>query len=156
MPPAIPALQREHETHVEPQFKPFDGTPTAPGSSRLPVEGASITPIRPVPTPNRAQSRSQATFQPRIPVITGEAIYRGAMPVDGVISGQLGATGSTITIKQRPRNGAAISEPELDGEIIFKDMLRINGHVAGKVCSGQGTLIVDSSAQVDASIEVAV
>jgi cytoskeletal protein CcmA (bactofilin family) len=35
-------------------------------------------------------------------------------------------------------------------------MLRINGHVAGKISSGEGTLIVDGSAQVDASIEVAV
>ncbi|MFS8085765.1 MAG: bactofilin family protein [Acidobacteriota bacterium] len=46
--------------------------------------------------------------------------------------------------------------PELNGEISFKDMLRVNGHIAGKVFSFKGTLIVDGSARVDASIDVAV
>jgi cytoskeletal protein CcmA (bactofilin family) len=35
-------------------------------------------------------------------------------------------------------------------------MLRINGHVAGKISSNNGTLIVDGSARVDASIDVGV
>jgi len=89
-------------------------------------------------------------------VITGEASYRGSMPVEGVISGQMNATGSALTIKQRPRNGRVESVPELDGDIIFKDMLRVNGHVAGTISSEKGTLIVDASARVDAVIDVAV
>ncbi len=96
-----------------------------------------------------------ANFQARVPVITGEAIYRGSMPVDGTISGQLGA-GSTLTVKQRPRGGPTESVPELDGELSFKDMLRVNGYIAGKVRSQNGTLIVDLSARVDADIEVGV
>jgi cytoskeletal protein CcmA (bactofilin family) len=152
MPPAIPALQREPETHVEPQFNHFDTAKTAARPS--PAESASVTPIRPVPVNSLAQPRKSAAFRPRIPPITGEALYRGTMPVDGIITGQLGAAGSTMSVKQRPRNGD--SEPELDGEIIFKDMLRINGHVAGKISSTQGTLIVDGSARVDASIDVAI
>jgi cytoskeletal protein CcmA (bactofilin family) len=44
----------------------------------------------------------------------------------------------------------------LNGELSFKDMLRIQGHVAGKISSGNGTLIVDASARVEAQIEVAV
>jgi cytoskeletal protein CcmA (bactofilin family) len=97
-------------------------------------------------------------FQARTPVITGEATYRGLVPVDGLISGQIGASGGALTIKQRTRNGPAVSAllPELDGEICFKDMLRVNGHVAGKVLSQKGTLIIDSAAQVDADIEVAI
>lgn len=95
-------------------------------------------------------------FHARNPVITGEATYRGYMPVEGVISGQLSATGGALTIKQRPRNGRVESVPELDGEIMFKDMLRVNGHVAGSISSEKGTLIVDASARVDASIDVAV
>ena len=93
-----------------------------------------------------------------MPVITGEATYRGVMPVDGSISGQLGAGGNALTIKQRARNGSFGSEsvPELNGEICFKDMLRVNGHIAGKVLSQKGTLIIDSAAQVDAQVEVAV
>jgi cytoskeletal protein CcmA (bactofilin family) len=35
-------------------------------------------------------------------------------------------------------------------------MLRVNGHIAGKVTSEKGTLIIDPSAQVDGDIEVGV
>lgn len=78
------------------------------------------------------------------------------MPVDGIITGQLGAAGSVMTIKQRPKNGAPDDTPELNGELGFKDMLRINGHVAGKIFSFKGTLIVDGSARVEAQIDVGV
>src|SRR6185369_10025383 len=101
-----------------------------------------------------AQPRKTASFQPRVPVITGEATYRGTVAVEGTICGQLGAAASTLTIKQRPGNGS--SAPELDGELSFKDLLRINGHVAGKVFSYKGTLIVDTSAKVEAEINVGI
>jgi cytoskeletal protein CcmA (bactofilin family) len=86
-------------------------------------------------------------------VIIGEATYRGYMPVDGVISGQLTASGGGLTIKQRVRSD---SEPELDGELSFKDLLRVNGHIRGKVQSERGTLIIADAARVDAQIEVGV
>jgi cytoskeletal protein CcmA (bactofilin family) len=113
----------------------------------------TMAPTMPVARPRRDNS---SNFQARVPVITGEATFRGLMPVDGIISGQLGANGSALTIKQRPRSGPAESEPELTGEISFKDMLRINGHIAGKVTSERGTLIVDPSALVDGDIDVGV
>ena len=112
--------------------------------------------------PNVAQPLSQSSrqnslvFQPRVPVLQGEATYRGWLTVDGTISGQLGVNSNSVTIKQRPKNGFVESVPELNGEISFKDMLRVNGHIAGRVFSAKGTLIVDASARVDASIEVAV
>jgi cytoskeletal protein CcmA (bactofilin family) len=92
-------------------------------------------------------------FQARTPVITGEATYRGHLPIDGVISGQLTSNGGAMTVKQRVR---ADSEPELDGEISFKDMLRINGHIGGTITSERGTLIIDEAATVDAQIDVGV
>jgi cytoskeletal protein CcmA (bactofilin family) len=104
----------------------------------------------------RPRRDNGANFQARVPVITGEAVYRGSMPVDGTISGQLGAAGSSLTVKQRPRSGPVGSVPELTGELSFKDMLRVNGHIAGKVTSASGTLIVDPSARVDADVEVGV
>jgi cytoskeletal protein CcmA (bactofilin family) len=104
----------------------------------------------------RPRRDNSSNFQARVPVITGEATYRGLIPVDGIISGQLGANGSVLAIKQRPRSGPAESGPELNGEIRFKDMLRVNGHIAGKVTSEKGTLIVDPSALVDGDIEVGV
>jgi cytoskeletal protein CcmA (bactofilin family) len=106
-----------------------------------------------VARPRRDQG---AIFQARVPVITGEAVFRGLMPVDGVISGQLGASSSGLTIKQRPRSGPSECVPELNGEITFKDMLRVNGHIAGKVSSEKGTLIVDPSAVVDGDITAGV
>jgi cytoskeletal protein CcmA (bactofilin family) len=112
-----------------------------------------MAPTMPVARPRRDNS---SNFQARVPVIIGEATYCGLIPVDGIISGQLGTNGSALAIKQRPRSGAAESGPELNGEIRFKDMLRVNGHIAGKVTSEKGTLIVDSSALVDGDIDAGV
>jgi len=125
---------------------------------RLPnvIAGGDRTNLRSIPAHAPTPAHPSSVFQPRSPVITGEAHYKGTMPVDGIISGQLHAQGGTMVIKQRPRNVRLESVPELDGEISFKDMLRINGHVAGKVFSAKGTLIVAESATVDAFIDVGV
>jgi cytoskeletal protein CcmA (bactofilin family) len=168
MPPAKAALKLE-PTNITPASEDALRIAPAPASQsklpqRLPNALAGTdhakSPVRPAGLPigmptNRPRRDNGANFQARVPVITGEAIYRGSMPVDGTISGQLGA-GSTLTVKQRPRSGPIASVPELDGELIFKDMLRVNGHIAGKVTSQHGTLFVDLSAQVDADIEVGV
>lgn len=145
-----PALQNELTavTPLEVELVPSAANLATPGPRRLNENPA----FRPFPK----QPRRDTSFQPRVPVITGEATYRGLMPVDGIISGQLGATGSALTIRQRPRSGVPDSTPELNGEIGFKDMLRINGHVAGKIFSYKGTLIVDGSARVEAEINVGV
>ncbi len=124
---------------------------------RLPNALAGTEPPRSPASPVAIMARRRdqsSNFQARTPVITGEATFRGMMPVDGIISGQLGATGSVLTVKQRPHRGPAESEPDLTGEIGFKDMLRVNGHIAGKVTSERGTLIVDVSAMVDGDIDV--
>lgn len=152
-----PALQKESHTDDAPAATPHNNV--ARLADAVPRR-ASQTPItspsaRPVTVPIN-QPRRETSFQPRTPVITGEATYRGTFPVDGIITGQLGAAGSVLTIKQRPKNGPTDSQPELDGELSFKDMLRINGHVAGKIFSYKGTLIVDGSAKVEAEINVAV
>ncbi len=131
---------------------------------RLPNALAGIEPPRPLPHAHmpaalptaRPRQDTGANFQARGPIVTGEATFRGWMPVDGIISGQLGAGGSTLVIKQRPRSGRLETQPELTGEITFKDMLRVNGHIAGKVSSPKGTLIVDASALVDGDIDVGV
>jgi cytoskeletal protein CcmA (bactofilin family) len=76
------------------------------------------------------------------------------MCVDGLLSGQVGAN-SCVNLKQRTSNVFA-SEAELTGEFNFKDMVRINGHIAGSVHSKTGTIIVDTEAKVDATVDVAV
>ena len=157
MPPgAKPALKREPESRIE------SGTenPIRSASIALPVEVPRRLPnalagAEPQKRPVAAR-QTGFNFQPRVPVLQGEAVYRGALPVDGIISGQLGVSGNSLTIKQRPKNGAVESVPELNGEINFKDMLRVNGHIAGRVFSEKGTLIIDASARVDSCIDVAV
>lgn len=132
LPPRIPGKQFTEQS--------------SPGANSAARAAATIPLARP------RRENNSTNFQARVPVVTGEATFRGWMPVDGIISGQLGANGSALSIKQRPRG--VESEPELTGEINFKDMLRINGHFAGKVTSPKGTLIVDGSALVDGDIEV--
>jgi len=164
MPPgAKPALTRgskaKTESGTENQLRSAFTVLPAAVPRRLPnaLAGADSQ-KRPIAAQPLSQSSRQngCVFQPRVPVLQGEAVYRGVMPVDGIISGQLGVSSNSLTIKQRPKNGVVESVPELDGEISFKDMLRINGHIAGRVFSEKGTLIIDASARVDASIEVAV
>lgn len=104
------------------------------------------------PAPRLATNLDQQT---RGPVIIGEASYRGMTPVDGIICGQPGANGGALSVRQRGRTFFG-ADPELNGEINFKDMLRVNGHIAGTVYSKKGTLIVDTAAQIDADIEVGI
>jgi cytoskeletal protein CcmA (bactofilin family) len=146
---AKPALEPEPSTVANSEISLVSRTPRLSAAPRL-ASVSSVSQIRPIAS---EQLKKETSFQPRLPVITGEAHYRGSCPVDGTISGNLGATGSSMTVKQRPRHVAA-NVPELDGELSFKDMLRVNGHIAGKVFSYKGTLFVDASARVDADIEV--
>lgn len=93
-------------------------------------------------------------FQAKLPVITGEINFKGIVTVDGVLSGQIGS-GSSVNVKQRP-SAVYETHAELSGEISFKDMVRVNGHVAGTIYSKTGTLIVDTSARLDARVDVGV
>jgi cytoskeletal protein CcmA (bactofilin family) len=161
MPAVKPALDIESKRKAEPRISPVQpaAVVASPGPRRLSTTVTDIEEAKrrgPVLSPSKPLRDNAYSFQARVPVITGEATFRGLMPMDGVISGQLGANGSALSIRQRPRSGPVESVPELTGEICFKDMLRVNGHIAGKVFSFKGTLIVDGSARVDASIDVAV
>jgi cytoskeletal protein CcmA (bactofilin family) len=151
MPPAAkPALQPEPGTVASSEISLVNGTPR-PSATPRPARVIAVSQIRPVPS---EQPKKEISFQSRVPVITGEAHYRGSLTADGIISGNLGATANTLVVKQRSRVSEA--KPELDGELSFKDMLRVNGHIAGKVFSFKGTLIIDASARVDADIDVKV
>jgi len=147
MPPAKTALQPELiSSALNPPVT--ESTPQFPRRPNAAAIGNRVMAVR--------RPGAEPSFVPRVPVITGEATYRGHMPVEGTISGQLSAGGGTMVVKQRPRKVRCDSAPELDGEICFKDMLRINGHVAGSVLSSKGTLIIDEGARVDARIDVSV
>jgi cytoskeletal protein CcmA (bactofilin family) len=107
------------------------------------------------PVPVLSVSKESKNCQTRIPVITGEAHYKGILPIDGILVGQLGGNGGSLGVRQK--SGSAVSaRPELSGEISFRDMVRVNGHIAGTVYSQSGTLIVDVTATVEANVDVAV
>ena len=104
----------------------------------------------PIIAPPATEARN---YQTRLPVIIGEAQYNGSLRLDGMVTGQMGS-GGTLSVRQRTR--PFFNEPEFSGEISFRDMIRVNGHIAGTVYSKKGTLIVDISAIVDANVDVAV
>ena len=120
------------------------------------VRSAKVQTLHAVPNGSRSTRENRFHFPTRMPVIIGEATYRGPLPVDGLLSGQLNGNGGALSVKQRTRNGSSVSRPELDGEIYFRDMVRVNGHIAGRVSSEKGTLIVSELAIVDACIDVGI
>lgn len=59
-------------------------------------------------------------------------------------------------IKEGTLSGFVGNGTTLTGEANFKGMLRVDGHLSGRVSSQDGTLIVSTGGQVDANIEVSV
>jgi cytoskeletal protein CcmA (bactofilin family) len=59
-------------------------------------------------------------------------------------------------IKEGTLSGFVGNGTSVTGEATFKAMLRVDGHLSGRVTSGSGTLIVGANGKVDANIEVAV
>jgi cytoskeletal protein CcmA (bactofilin family) len=59
-------------------------------------------------------------------------------------------------IKEGTLSGFVGNGTTLTGEANFKGMLRVDGHLSGRVSSQDGTLIVSLGGQVDADIEVSV
>jgi cytoskeletal protein CcmA (bactofilin family) len=58
-------------------------------------------------------------------------------------------------IKEGRLSGFVGAGTVLTGETTFKSMLRVDGHLTGHVDSDEGTLIIGSTGQVDANINVA-
>src|SRR5947207_11271721 len=59
-------------------------------------------------------------------------------------------------IKEGNLSGFVGSGTVVTGEANFKAMMRVDGHLSGRVNSSSGTLIVGANGKVDANIEVAV
>src|SRR5438132_5710445 len=99
MPPAKAALKREPAVTANPgtrsQIVTADRKALPDSFARQQATAAEIESrkLRPVgvTSPPKPRRENGYHFQSRVPVLVGEAIYRGWMPVDGIISGQLGA-----------------------------------------------------------------
>ena len=115
MPAAKPALSVEPKRKAEPKSSTVQAVSEAAsqGPRRLPTTVTDTEQAKPrtaVSPP--ARPHNGYSFQARVPVITGEATFRGLIPMDGVICGQLGANPSALTIRQRPRSSSLETGPE--------------------------------------------
>lgn len=81
----------------------------------------------------RAQSQAEASARA---VSETDALARGIK--EGGVGGFVGGTS------------------ELSGEVRFRGMMRVDGHVSGRIISEDGTLIVSSGGRIDADVSVAV
>jgi cytoskeletal protein CcmA (bactofilin family) len=107
---------------------------TDPQATQYNAQRTNYAPYQPLETP-AARPTDASTAASRA-VTESESLARDIK--EGVLSGFVG-NGTTLT-----------------GEASFKGMLRVDGHLSGRVASEGGTLIVGNNGQVDANVEVAV
>ncbi|HEY6806406.1 MAG TPA: polymer-forming cytoskeletal protein [Pyrinomonadaceae bacterium] len=90
--------------------------------------------------------------------------YQGSAPetkpADSLTAGAARAMTESETlardIKEGTLSGFVGGGTVVTGEANFKAMMRVDGHLSGRVASTSGTLIVGANGKVDANIEVAV
>ncbi|HLL71975.1 MAG TPA: polymer-forming cytoskeletal protein [Pyrinomonadaceae bacterium] len=129
-----------------------------------------------------ANEQQQQQQQQSQPTTSGYGAGTSGANADTTLSGsrstsdQPSSTGARNMSETNPTNSRAVSESEslardikegtlsgfvgngttLTGEANFKGMLRVDGHLSGRVSSQDGTLIVSTGGQVDADVEVSV
>ena len=83
-----------------------------------------------------------------------------AKPATDMVAGSSRAMTESETlardIKEGTLSGFVGGGTTLTGEANFKAMMRVDGHLSGRISSTSGTLIVGANGKVDANIEVAV
>jgi cytoskeletal protein CcmA (bactofilin family) len=117
--------------------------------AQQPQQPTYAAPAQPVATPQPMQPQPQ---QP--PAYTEATAHRepasSAMPRAVMESESLARE-----IKDGSMSGFVGGGTSLSGEVAFKGMLRVDGHLTGTIISEKGTLIVSSGGRVDADINVA-
>ncbi|HEY0098866.1 MAG TPA: polymer-forming cytoskeletal protein [Pyrinomonadaceae bacterium] len=129
----------------------------------------------------QSQQHQQQQQQQSQPTTSGYGASNAAnadttLPGSRSTSDQPSSTGARNMSETNPTTSRAVSESEslardikegtlsgfvgngttLTGEANFKGMLRVDGHLSGRVSSQDGTLIVSTGGQVDADVEVSV
>jgi cytoskeletal protein CcmA (bactofilin family) len=101
-------------------------------------------------TPYQAQYNAQSSYQ------TPET-YPQPAPLPSTVTRAVSESEALARdIKEGTLSGYVGNGTSLTGEASFRGMLRIDGHLTGRVTSADGTLLVGTNGQVDADIEVAV
>jgi cytoskeletal protein CcmA (bactofilin family) len=138
-------------------------------------------PGEPVNDQQRQQPPQQQQPPQSQPTTSGHGTSNAAnadttLPGSRSTSDQPSSTGARNMSETNPTTSRAVSESEslardikegtlsgfvgngttLTGEANFKGMLRVDGHLSGRVSSQDGTLIVSTGGQVDADVEVSI
>ena len=95
--------------------------------------------------------RTFSSYQPTTPEVKPQPEYAPATPKALTESESLARE-----IKEGNLSGFVGSGTVVTGEANFKAMMRVDGHLSGRINSSSGTLIVGANGKVDANIEVAV
>jgi cytoskeletal protein CcmA (bactofilin family) len=105
-------------------------------------------------SPDYSNSKTYAPYQSTAPAETKPATDSATTSA----SARAMTESETIArdIKEGTLSGFVGSGTLVTGEANFKAMMRVDGHLSGRVISSSGTLIVGANGKVDANIEVAV
>jgi cytoskeletal protein CcmA (bactofilin family) len=95
--------------------------------------------------------RTYNSYQPATPEVKPQPEYVASSPKAMTESESLARE-----IKEGNLSGFVGSGTIVTGEANFKAMMRVDGHLSGRINSTSGTLIVGANGKVDANIEVAV
>src|SRR5262247_1515785 len=117
--------------------------------------------------PKDQEDNDSSTRKPEVPDYSTAKTYSSyqgtgveAKPATETSSGPRGAMTESETlardIKEGTLSGFVGGGTVVTGEANFKAMMRVDGHLSGRVSSSSGTLIVGANGKVDANIEVAV
>src|ERR1043165_5746767 len=90
---------------------------------------------------------TSAEMKPATEATTSGGSTRGAMTESETLARD---------IKEGTLSGFVGGGTVVTGEANFKAMMRVDGHLSGRVSSSSGTLIVGANGKVDANIEVAI
>jgi len=101
--------------------------------------------------PEVTTPRTFSSYQPATPEVKIQPEYAAASPKALTESESLARE-----IKEGNLSGFVGSGTVVTGEANFKAMMRVDGHLSGRVNSSSGTLIVGANGKVDANIEVAI
>src|SRR5688500_17267268 len=117
--------------------------------------------------PKDQEDNDHSSHKPEVPdysTAKNYPSYQGtgveAKPATEIASQSRGALTKSETlardIKEGTLSGFVGGGTVVTGEANFKAMMRVDGHLSGRVSSTSGTLIVGNNGKVDANIEVAV
>src|SRR5215216_3290345 len=102
--------------------------------------------------PDYSTAKTYSSYQ-------GTSVEAKPAPAEATTSGSRAMTESETLardIKEGTLSGFVGGGTVVTGEANFKAMMRVDGHLSGRVSSSSGTLIVGANGKVDANIEVAV